>query len=685
MTLFDITYDDFKREDTTNVITITLYTDDKQPITPNSSHTWKAKVSKEDKYVGEYPVTISGNTIKLSSSNLTRLPNGDYGLELWETYSGSTTIYPSAGVMEFRVHRNANDTLGTVDPTTDINGIIEDLHKAGQNIKVVATNTLSAGSKASVTQSITNGENQLTFNIPQGNKGDNGDTGPQGVRGYNFWVMKMTAGGNVSGRYITDLYNASSANLPMVGDTVLQPDGNVYQVTGVSNTDDGSNGGGTFSLGSALFSIEGDQKNLKVIINKNQLVAPYDNLNTLPNNTVVTYAAGDSVENIPQAALANFTVYTFGAGGNSKIGSVQLLASQNGSLYWRASWNYGTNAYYDWQNLNQTVDNRIVNNDDQLNPPYTDLDTLPVDSLVAYAAPGTKNVNHLPDGLSTYNFTIETKGYSKGNSTGAIQELITTDGDMYYRIAWGWPVTFQTWHKAQQSVGQTNALEYKAPSLSLFNNFAVIGDSYSAGSMQLSDGTWVDSKNNQWGLMLARKYGTNYTSFAKGGASAGTFLWDTLPKLKASEPQDIYYLILGINDSMDTTKTTGQKLGTPDDMHDDSSTNPGTFYGNYAKIIDAVKAKAPNAKIIMFTIMAHTEFRHEYDEAIKTIADHYKLVVADVSQDPLFDSDYYINHMKGGHPTAPLYAAQAEALERVIQKTIVDNPEYFSDSAVLKY
>lgn len=178
MTLFDIAYDDFKREDTTNTIVITLYTDDRQPITPDSSHTWKAKIAKGDKYVGEYPVTISGNTIKLSSSNLTRLPNGDYGLELWETYDGSTTIYPSAGVMEFRVHRNANDTLGTIDPTTDINAIIDDLHKAGQNVKVVATNTLPAGSKASVTQSIANGENQLTFNIPQGSKGEQGNVGP---------------------------------------------------------------------------------------------------------------------------------------------------------------------------------------------------------------------------------------------------------------------------------------------------------------------------------------------------------------------------------------------------------------------------------------------------------------------------------------------------------------------------
>ena len=178
MTQFDITYTDFKREDTTNDITIKLYDDNKRPIIPNPSHTWNAKVAKGDKYVGEYPVAIFGSTIKLSSSNLTRLPDGIYALELWETYDGSTAIYPSTGVMEFRVHENIDDTLGTIDPTTDINAIIDDLHKAGKNVKVVATNTLPAGSKASVTQSITNGENQLTFNIPQGFQGEKGNVGP---------------------------------------------------------------------------------------------------------------------------------------------------------------------------------------------------------------------------------------------------------------------------------------------------------------------------------------------------------------------------------------------------------------------------------------------------------------------------------------------------------------------------
>lgn len=230
MTLFDIAYDDFKREDTTNTIVITLYTDDRQPITPDASHTWKAKVSKEDKYVGEYPVTISGNTIKLSSSNLTRLPNGDYGLELWETYSGSTTIYPSAGVMEFRVHRNANDTLGTVDPTTDINAIIDDLHKAGQNIKVVATNTLPAGSKASVTQSITNGENQLTFNIPQGAQGETNPTATQALDVANSANSKVTAiQANGGGRNL--LIGTSTAS----GDVAKNDSDNSYVVNGAFN------------------------------------------------------------------------------------------------------------------------------------------------------------------------------------------------------------------------------------------------------------------------------------------------------------------------------------------------------------------------------------------------------------------------------------------------------------------
>ena len=94
---------------------------------------------------------------------------------------------------------------------------------------------------------------------PTGSQGDKGETGDKGDTGSGIWAMKMAAGGSVSGRYITDLYNASATNLPAVNDLVIQPDGNVFSITKVTkDSPTATDGGGTFDLGSALFSIKGD-------------------------------------------------------------------------------------------------------------------------------------------------------------------------------------------------------------------------------------------------------------------------------------------------------------------------------------------------------------------------------------------------------------------------------------------
>ena len=74
---------------------------------------------------------------------------------------------------------------------------------------------------------------------------------------HNIWSMKMVAGGNVGGRYITDLYNASTTNQPAINDIVVQPDGNVFSIVKVSK-DSSISGGGTFDIGPTLFSIKGD-------------------------------------------------------------------------------------------------------------------------------------------------------------------------------------------------------------------------------------------------------------------------------------------------------------------------------------------------------------------------------------------------------------------------------------------
>lgn len=386
MTLFDIAYDDFKREDTTNTITITLYTDDKQPITPDSSHTWKAKVSKGDRYVGEYPVTISGNAIKLSSSNLTRLPNGDYGLELWETYGGSTTIYPSAGVMEFRVHRNANDTLGTVDPTTDINGIIDDLHKAGQNIKVVATNTLPAGSKASVTQSIANGENQLTFNIPQGIQGEKGNVGPAPTLKIGT-VTKLgpdqaptanLSGGN--GAYTLDLgipqgiqgeTNATATNALNVANsanskvTAIQANGGGRNLLRNSTNDSGKFQPNSSKIdnwqkypASTVYMTQGQQYTVHADASDG-LVWSNNHNNSEENNNVVLWLVSDTLTQIiSDANTGTRTTFTWNHPSGTYCLRVNTYKSDNSGYAERVMLEKGTVAH-DWQLAPEDIQSEI--------------------------------------------------------------------------------------------------------------------------------------------------------------------------------------------------------------------------------------------------------------------------------------------------------------------------------------
>lgn len=183
MSQFQVRYEHFKREDTTNSMVINLYDDNGAPITPSGSHTWTAKVATDDGYAGEFPVVLSGNDIVLRSSQMTRLPHGQYVLEIWENNNGAVTIYPNAGFIPFEIHKNAPDAIGIVEPTKDINKIIDDLHKAGQNIKLGTVTTGSPGSSVIIRQRLENGQNLLDFTIPRGDKGDKGEKGDKGDKG----------------------------------------------------------------------------------------------------------------------------------------------------------------------------------------------------------------------------------------------------------------------------------------------------------------------------------------------------------------------------------------------------------------------------------------------------------------------------------------------------------------------
>lgn len=177
MSMFTAEYQDFKREDPTVLVKVTLYDDQKNVIKPVIS---KAKLVQGTKYAGDYEITQDGDQYCLSTKQIAKLPSGSYGMELW---ADDGSIYPSAGFIPIRIHRNADDSLEKTKPTIDLDSIIEDLHKAGLNVVFDKIEMLDSNQPASVTSSVRDGKNHITLKIPRGIKGDTGATGPQGPKG----------------------------------------------------------------------------------------------------------------------------------------------------------------------------------------------------------------------------------------------------------------------------------------------------------------------------------------------------------------------------------------------------------------------------------------------------------------------------------------------------------------------
>ena len=215
-------------------------------------------------------------------------------------------------------------------------------------------------------------------------------------------------------------------------------------------------------------------------------------------------------------------------------------------------------------------------------------------------------------------------------------------------------------------------------SLSLFSKFGVIGDSYASGEVYF-DEKLHDIYEISWGQILARKLGASCVNFSGGGYSTRGWLKNSkgLTKMLNTEAQDIYYLCLGINDANNYGE---EYLGSVADINEDDTLNPDTFFGNYGRIVCNIKKHAPNAKIVMFTIVPTTEMKATYNEAIIEIADRFGIPYIVQTDDPFFTSDLYVNGKVKSHPVAVVYSGMATAFERLLKRCIIENFDYFKDA-----
>lgn len=180
---------DFKHLDTTKNIVITPKDEFGNSVQLNASHTWTAKVSDGNNYIGDYPVKLDSNGIVVNSADFTSLPAGSYHLEVWEEWIDSNdkkqrTIYPSPQrTIDFTIYQNITDLAEKEIKTIGFQDVVDQaVMNVGMNY-VFKVNTIEPDQTATVVQSAADGKNYVTFNIPRGDKGDKGDTGPTGATG----------------------------------------------------------------------------------------------------------------------------------------------------------------------------------------------------------------------------------------------------------------------------------------------------------------------------------------------------------------------------------------------------------------------------------------------------------------------------------------------------------------------
>ena len=400
------------------------------------------------------------------------------------------------------------------------------------------------------------------------------------------------------------------------------------------------------------------------LLNSQPFEAPYNDLNTIPVNTICTYiGAATGVENKPTGISSVFTVMTYNYHNSSLGGSVQV-ATDSSHQYVR----YATTEteYNDWFVLNQDVGNVQLNskllNSQPFEAPYNDLNTIPVNTICTYIGAAT-GVENKPTGISSV-FTVMTYNYHNSSLGGSVQ--VATDSSNQY-------VRYATTETEYSPWSTTTSYGFE-----LLYNCGVIGDSYASGATD-NNGVVTDHINISWPQICKRHYGCAFENYSFGGATTRTWLTNPngLAKLNEDESKGCYIIALGINDN---AILGSDYLGSITDMHTDPSTNPDTFYGNYGKIIDAIKQKNNSAKIVILNINQYApgSYVSMYNTAIQAIANKYNLPLMNQAENAHLSSEQYRTSIINNHPTTIEYNRMATAMNELFSLTVLKNIPYFN-------
>lgn len=188
----------FKSGDTSETIRLSARNDN-EPITFVDGDTATVHVDKDNTHVKtiEAVLVFGSNNITFSTSELSDLPAGQYQLEVWVKLAsdGSQAIYPSEGMLNFTIDRNADSLEGGSITTITLDSFKDQLNQAIKEAKAQATPGKSAyqlwldeGNKGSEQDFL------ASLKGEKGDAGATGETGQAGQPGLSAYQLAVQSG-----------------------------------------------------------------------------------------------------------------------------------------------------------------------------------------------------------------------------------------------------------------------------------------------------------------------------------------------------------------------------------------------------------------------------------------------------------------------------------------------------------
>lgn len=188
----------FKAGDTSETIRLSARNDN-EPIIWSDGDTAEIHVDKDDAHVKTVTATlvIGSNNVTFSTSELSDLPAGQYQLEVWTKLAsdGTQAIWPSEGMLNFTIDRNADSLEGGAITTITLDSFKDQLNKAIEEAKKQATPGKSAyqlwldeGNKG------TEQDFLASLKGEKGDAGETGETGKTGQPGLSAYQLAVNAG-----------------------------------------------------------------------------------------------------------------------------------------------------------------------------------------------------------------------------------------------------------------------------------------------------------------------------------------------------------------------------------------------------------------------------------------------------------------------------------------------------------